>query len=440
MRRSLILAMTLVAATLLAGCASRPKNVLLPDQALAAPHGVAKVSMLVATTRSARNAAPGQLFTGERGGRLSFADITISVPPDASRKIGDIQWPKKLPANPATDFVTVSADVLDQKQAIAAFDKRIKRTGERRVMVFVHGYNTSFEEAVYRFAQIVHDSKAPATPVLFTWPSRAKLLSYGYDHESGNYSRDALEQLLTALNRDPNVKEIAILAHSMGNWVTLEALRQMAIRNGHVAPKINSVMLAAPDVDFDVFRRQIAAIGPKRPPFTIFTSQDDEALAFSRRVWGEPRLGAINAETEPYRSVLERDRVTVLDLTKVQSHDSVNHGKFAQSPLVVQLIGQRLVAGQTLTDSGAGLGDRLGRIAVGAASTVGAAASIAVSTPIAIIDPRTREGLGDQFQVLGSSVAATLPVPLPQGRGATPNFEDDAEPATPPQRAGARAR
>lgn len=433
MRRLYLLAVTIMATALLAGCAGRLKNVLIAEQAEAYP-GASRVSMLVATTRSARNALPGQIFTGERAGQVNYADITISVPPDSARKIGDVQWPKRLPANPATDFVTVSADVLTQQQALAVFNKRMRKNHERRVMVFVHGYNTSFEEAVYRFAQIIHDSGAPAMPVLFTWPSRGRLLAYGYDHESGNYSRDALEQVLAALNRDPSVGEIAILAHSMGNWVTLEALRQMAIRNGRVAPKINSVMLAAPDVDFDVFRRQIAAIGPKRPPFTIFTSQDDEALAFSRRVWGQPRLGAINAESEPYRSVLERDGVTVLDLTAVKSGDSVNHGKFAQSPEVVRLIGQRLVAGQALSDSGAGLGDKLGRIAVGAASTVGTAASIAVSAPISIIDPRTREGLGDQFETLGSSVADTLPLPRGQAAGpqtaAPEGSYDDPPPRT----------
>jgi len=51
---------------------------------------------------------------------------------------------------------------------------------------------------------------------------------------------------------------------------------------------------------------------------------------------------------------------------------------------------------------------------VGAAPTVVTAASIAVSAPIAIIDPKTREGLGDQFEVLGSNVADTLPLPRGQ--------------------------
>lgn len=427
MRRSLV-ALLLAAALGLGGCAGRPKNVLVPVAATAP--GTSEVTLLVATTRSDRNAAPGEMFTGERGRGLRFADITVSIPPPQNRKVGDVQWPKSLPGNPATDFVTVSATELDRAEATAAFDARLRRTPKRRVLLFVHGYNTRFEEAVYRFAQIVHDSNAPAVPILFTWPSRGRLLSYGYDHESGNYSRDALEAVLQALAKDKNVDEVAILAHSMGNWVTLEALRQMAIRNGRIAPKINSIMLAAPDVDFDVFRRQVAEIGPKRPPVTIFISQDDEALAVSRRVWGEPRLGAIDAEAEPYRAVLDRDQITVVDLTKVETSDNIKHGKFAQSPDVVRMIGQRLVEGQTLNDGRTGIGERLGQVAVGAASTVGSAASLAISAPIAIIDPNTREGLGGQFERLGSHMASTIP--LAQGAQSRPSGEGGGEADTAP--------
>ncbi len=94
----------------------------------------------------------------------------------------------------------------------------------------MHGYNTRFEEAVYRLAQIAHDAGAPVVPVLFTWPSRGKLFDFVYDRESATYSRDGLETVLQAMVKDPNVREISILAHSMGNFVAVEAIRQMAIR------------------------------------------------------------------------------------------------------------------------------------------------------------------------------------------------------------------
>lgn len=397
--------MVLAAILALAGCAGKPTGVLSPTAATAP--GAAKVDLLVATTRSSQGATPGEMFSGERARGLAFADIAVSLPP--GRQVGEVQWPDNLPGNPATDFVALRADRLDGDAAVKLFNARLAAAPRRNVLLFVHGYNTRFEEAVYRFAQIVHDSGADATPVLFTWPSRGKLLAYSYDRESANYSRDALEAVFQAMAKHPRVGEISILAHSMGNWVTLEALRQMAIRDKAIHPKIRNVMLAAPDVDFDVFRRQVAAMGEKRPNFTLFVSQDDDALKISSRVWGgEARLGMIDPKLEPFRTELEKARFNVVDLTDVKSSDRTNHGKFAQAPEVVQAIGRRLAAGQTLHDGAAGLGEKIGGAAAGAVSTVGKAAGLVISAPIAIIDPRTRAGLGDQVEDLGGQIGDTL--------------------------------
>ncbi|MGO7207463.1 alpha/beta hydrolase, partial [Rhizobium ruizarguesonis] len=255
---------------------------------------------------------------------------------------------------------TVSVDPLEGERAGETWLKS-HMPKSRRVLVFVHGFNNRYEDAVYRFAQIVHDSHADVAPVVFTWPSRGSIFDYNYDKESTNYSRDALEELLTRTAANPAVSDVTIMAHSMGTWLTVEALRQMAIRNGHVAPKINNVILASPDLDVDVFGRQFASLGKDRPHFTIFVSQDDRALALSRRISGNvDRLGQIDPSVEPYRSKLEAAGITVLDLTKLKGGDRLNHGKFAESPEVVKLIGDRLIAGQTITDSNVGLGEAVG--------------------------------------------------------------------------------
>ena len=387
-----------------AGCAGDVKGVLAPV-ASTVP-GTSKVTMLVATTRAADPDA-GVLFSGERG-KPAYVEMTISLPPDSRRKVGEVQWPSRLPGNPETDFVTLKVDKLDAKTGLARLHERVSRVPKRRVMVFVHGFNNRFEDAVYRFAQIVHDSDADVVPVLFTWPSRGSIFAYGYDRESTNYSRSALENLLQNLARDPAVGEISLLAHSMGNWVALEALTQMAIRNRGIPPKIANVMLASPDVDADVFRTQIAEMEGRRPKFTLFVSQDDRALAVSRRVWGgKDRLGAVDPDVEPYKSEFEQLKITVLNLTKLRTGDKLNHGKFAESPEVVKLIGTRLVDGQPITDSRVGLGDRLIEVTGSAAAAVGTAAGIVVSAPVAVVDPQARRNLGDRFEHLGNNLQDT---------------------------------
>ncbi|EEX79735.1 alpha/beta hydrolase [Brucella abortus] len=395
----------LVCFSLLAGCASRPEGVLVPIGETVPQ--ASEVNLLVATTR-APSGNPGTLFSGERGKKISLTDIIVSIPPDRNRKVGEVQWPKRLPPNPLKDFATVAVEPLHGDSAAQHWiNTHLPRT--KRVMIFIRGFNNTFEDSVYRFAQIVHDSGADVAPIIFTWPSRASVFDYNYDKESMNYSRDALEHVLRVVANDPQVRDVTIMAHSMGAWLAMEALRQMAIRDRRVNAKITDVILASPDIDVDVFGKQFQAMGSHHPRFTLFTSRDDKALALSRRISGNiDRLGQIDPSVEPYRSKLEKAGIVVIDLTQLKAGDRLNHSKFASSPEVVQLIGRRLVAGQTITDSEIGIGDRLGAVALGTAQGVGSAASLVVTAPIAVFDPRTRRTYDEQIDRFGRAVGNTV--------------------------------
>ena len=386
---------------LLAGC-GHPVGVLVPVSDRVP--GTTVTDILVVTTRKP-SGNPGTLYSGRRDPQFSLDEIKVSIPPDRTRKAGEIQWPKRLPPNPATDFATVAVDHLPptRKAASAWFDHNLPKS--RDVLVFVHGFNNSYEDAVYRFAQIFHDSKTDAAPVLFTWPSAARLFDYNYDRESTIYSRDALESLLRGLAENPRVHEVSILAHSMGTWLAMESLRQMAIRDGRVAPKIRNVIFASPDIDVDVFARQWHDLGKNRPKFAVFVSRDDRALAVSRFIAGNVnRLGQINPEQEPYKSAIEKSGITFIDLTKLRTNDSTNHAKFAESPEIVRAIGTRLVAGQTLTQSQIGLGDEITILAAGTAKAVGTGVGLAASVPISIVDPNTRRNLKSQAEDLTGQI------------------------------------
>lgn len=377
-------------AALTAGCSSRPYGDLLIGTT--AP-GARTVDLMVATTRAPVVEPAGVMFGGARGRGLDFADIVVSVPPDSARKAGEVQWPSTPPGDPQHDFVTLRADRLDLAEAKKAFNARVARTPGHKVLVFVHGYNTRFVEAVYSFAQIVHDAHVDVAPVLFTWPSGGEVVDYVYDRDSAVYSRDALEAVLQALTSDPSVGSVAILAHSMGNYLTVETLRQMSIRHHGLPSKIRDVMLASPDIDVDVFRRQIAEIdaAPRTTQFTLFVSRDDKALSLSSFLARDAtRLGALDPTKEPYSSMLEKANVNVIDLTGVASNDVVNHSKFATSE-VVAAIGERLAEGQTLNEGKADLAESLGTFTRGA---IGAAANVtagAVTAPTRMVDPTAAE-------------------------------------------------
>ncbi|MBY5315934.1 alpha/beta hydrolase [Rhizobium leguminosarum] len=363
-----------------------PSGVMQPVALTATAPRTAQVDMLVATTRQP-SGDPATLFNGERSPKPYMTEIAVSIP--TKREPGTVQWPQRLPPNPATDFAVTRVKQIDTIPEGRAWFRQHIQGGH--ALVFIHGFNNKYEDSVFRLAQIVHDSGMQATPILFTWPSRAQLTGYEYDKESTNYSRTALEQSLRVLAADPAVKDITILAHSMGTWLAMESLRQMGIRDGHVNAKIDNVILASPDIDIQVFAKQFVEMGDPKPKFTIFVSQDDRALAASSFITGNvSRLGAIDPSKEPYRSRLEKAGITAIDLTKVKTGDSLHHGKFAESPGIVQLIGQRLMTGQTLTDSNISLGQGVAAVVGGTARAVGTVAGAAVAAPLTIIEQPAR--------------------------------------------------
>ena len=388
----------IASALMLSACADHPHGVLMPVMADAP--GASSVDVLVATTRG-KDASPGIMFNGLRAEAMAFADIQVSIPPDSIRKVGEVQWPKRLPGDPAVDFVTRHTAIIDRTTALGLVHDQLRHSPKKQVLVFVHGFNNKFEDAVYRFAQIVHDSGTQAVPVLFTWPSKGSVLAYGYDRESSTYSRNQLEDVLNGLVADPNVGEVSILAHSMGNWLLLESLRQMAIRGGRIPLKIKNVLLAAPDVDIDIAREQIADMGPVKPNFSLFVSRADKALAFSRNVWGsKSRLGDIDPMKEPYKSMLQRDKIAVYDLSLIGSSGGLNHDTFATSPEIVELIGTRLARGQAITDGGQRFSDTLFTYSSGAISRAGDAAGLVVSGPTAAFDTDARETYSERVKEL----------------------------------------
>ncbi len=233
----------------------------------------------------------------------------------------------------ATEVVPYDA----QPQFSSALSADIAARGGR-VMLFIHGYNTSFDSAVYRMTQIAHDSNYGGTPVLFSWASGGKTTDYVYDRESASVARDQLEATMRLLAQS-GARRIDIVAHSMGTWVTMEALRQLAITGDRdLGGKLGDVVLASPDIDVDVFKSQMRRYGKPNKPFILLLSGDDRALKISGILAGrKPRVGDYTDAAE-----LAAYGVTMVDLSSAKSTDNFNHNKFADNPELVAQLGRRL--------------------------------------------------------------------------------------------------
>jgi pimeloyl-ACP methyl ester carboxylesterase len=249
--------------------------------------------LLVATTRKPVNGARGKPWFGtERALNMTIARATLT-PPDDGRfslaSLGPVDWN------------------LDKIEPVAQIGDLVDPTaGGHDVLIYVHGYNTTFETAALDAARLSDGIQFVGETMVFSWPSRASLLDYGYDRESAMWSRDALQQVLNGLIASPVVGHVHVVAHSIGTMLTMEALRQLYAQLGAEAPnRIGAVVFASPDIDMDGFSSSVQRIGPLAPKIIVVTAANDRALAVSRWMAGgnhqgrRSRDGAARAHGDP---------------------------------------------------------------------------------------------------------------------------------------------
>lgn len=336
--------------------------------------------VFIATTRSP-SAYEGTVFSGDRSPDPHFAFVDVSVP--ASHKPGMIERaPNPVVADPARYITAHRVGIFRSESDLReAFARAIRERGGR-AMVFVHGYNTAFDAAVYRITQVIHDSGYPGAVMLFTWPSAGRIVDYLYDQSSVMASRDSLEAVLR-LVASAGADRIDLVAHSMGSLVTMEGLRQLAMAGERdLGGKLADIVLASPDIDADVFKTQMRRYGPPDRNFFVLTSRNDRALEVAGFLAGRrERVGAVMDAEE-----LAQLGVTVVDVTAMRAGDPLNHTKFAENPLLVKLLGETLTRDDPGTLVDGSITSRLSTLTSGIGQTVGAAAGIIITTPFRVIE------------------------------------------------------
>jgi esterase/lipase superfamily enzyme len=307
----------------LAGCGTRPGPEVL-ETVMTVPDNTRQVKVYAVTTRN--RVTPGSnVFDAGKATSANYAEFTVSIPPD--HKPSQIEWPKSKKANPAKDFAVTGQAVL----AAVSFHEAIHpgKSASRKIGIFVHGYNYNFQESLFRLAQISHDAKLDRTPILFSWPSQAAVAGYVADKESATYSRDYLAALLIEAAEGRREGDIAVFGHSMGGWLVVETLRQLKLQGRDDVLSKLGVILAAPDIDEDVFRTQMAVIGKMKQPMTILVSGDDRALAVSKVISASTnRVGTLDVNDPEVQQAAIANNVALIDISQVQPSDSAHHNRF----------------------------------------------------------------------------------------------------------------
>lgn len=313
-----------LSALVLTGCARNEVRL-----ALAAPDtSVADIATINVATSRAFVGKGTTVYSGDRSDNVNFAEIQVSIP--KNREAGTIVYPRTDPfVDRQFAAVGYSANKSEDK-FLADINRQLmaRPAKDRSIFLFVHGYNTNFAAGVYRQAQMFKDFGFGGVAVNFSWASAGKTPLYLYDRDSAHLARSALRRTIKLLAKTKS-SGIVLVGHSMGGFVTMETLRDMGIRKETAAlSRIETLILASPDIDKTVFLDQLAEVKPRPEPFVIFVSRKDRALRASQTLTGgQARLGeGLNIAN------LRDEGITVIDLTNVEDgQDAANHTTFATS-------------------------------------------------------------------------------------------------------------
>jgi esterase/lipase superfamily enzyme len=227
----------------------------------------------------------------------------------------------------AKDFTIFSVDVLDKRTFLTEVQKKreMSRAFRNQAFVFVHGFNVSFDDALFRAAQITYDLDFDGVPFMFSWPSRAGLSGYILDRDRARNAQAYLKQFIEIVQKETGATKVHLIAHSMGSDPLLGALREMAAATpaGAGKPRFGEIILAAPDVTVDNYVQAISAIGHLGTGMTLYASSNDWALRVSSQLrLGEPIAGL----TPP----IVRSGVDSIDVSLANTDFfSLNHSTFA---------------------------------------------------------------------------------------------------------------
>lgn len=325
-RRAVLRAFAVTSASAaVGGCAALTDAARLDASALAG-----NPTLLVATNRKAASSGRTAPWYGPERARLTVARARLSAPEGGRFSMSAVGL---------SDWSLVAIEPVPHMRDLFAPAGR-----PRDVLLYVHGFNQTFETAVLDAARLSDGIRFRGETMVFAWPSKAKLFDYGYDRESAMWSRDALEQVFAGLLGNPEVGRVYVVAHSIGTMVTMESLRQIYGRfRGTAVERIGAVVFASPDIDMDVFSSSVERIGALSGKITVVTSTDDRALAVSGWIAGGiARVGAAEQDK------LKRLGLNVVDASG-QGWGLVNHDRFLSNDIIRHVI-RRAVEGRSPTE------------------------------------------------------------------------------------------
>ncbi|MFK7818444.1 MAG: alpha/beta hydrolase [Planctomycetaceae bacterium] len=318
-------------------------------------------------------------------GSTTFGFCSVHVPTSRPRGLCEV-------GRRSADIRVDSFSSTTETTFVRSLRESLKATDNPNVLVFVHGFNVSFEDSLARTAQLANDMPFGGLIVGFSWASSGDvgsvLVNHRYAHDEQIAERYfwSLGQLLVQLRKElPKTARIHLLAHSMGNRVALRALNALAGRLSPTGaevfmnhrelakthpnwsrwsedkidnPVLSEVVFAAPDVASSEFKRFVQNAAHIAERMTLYTSDIDVALE-----------GSLKYHQQGYRAGDSRAHIQIPGLrvvhtSRVSRLDPLGHSYYGSDPQVLDnlailfQVDEEQVRTMTLADFGSSFSSR----------------------------------------------------------------------------------
>jgi len=237
---------------------------------------------------------PAKTFGTSRG-PLSFGYAEVSLP--KRRDKGEMpaptwwkRWERR--EDPSRFVLLLNVKPLEREPFVAELRGAMEKADVPEALVFIHGFNVTFEEAAERAAQVAFDLEFQGVPMVFSWPSRGNPLLYSRDENDIEWAIPHFEEFLRLALGESGARTVHVIAHSMGNRALARALCSLQAQAGaNGGANLRQIVFAAPDIDRETFVDLARRFQGTAERFTLYGSSNDRALRMSKLVHGYPRAG-----------------------------------------------------------------------------------------------------------------------------------------------------
>jgi esterase/lipase superfamily enzyme len=272
------------------------------------------------------------IYGGDRNieNKIEYGIVNVAIP--FRHEIGKIElphWWKPWDKNDTSKYFQITdIKFLESEIFFQQLKDIINSSTNKDAFIFIHGYNNSFNDAAFRTAQLAFDLGFKGAPIFYSWPSKGKPAQYIADENDNEWTIPHLKKFIVDIVNKTHSQKVNIIAHSMGNRALVKALKDIELENKDV--KFNQIILAAPDIDASIFKRDIAPkIVTTAERITIYSSSNDKALALSKDIHHYRRAGESGSDISSIKGI------ETIDASKLNTDDLLQHSYFAQSGSII---------------------------------------------------------------------------------------------------------